>query len=219
MPAYDAVVFDCDGVLVDSEVLSSQVSRRILADLGWDVDLHTLMETYTGCSAEFFRAAVERNTGRRLAPDWLQPYRPWFEEAFRKELREVAGISAALDSLDVPTAVASNSDHERIRLSLELVGLLPRFEGRISSARDVPRGKPAPDVYLHAADMLKVLPERCIAVEDSAFGIEAARSAGMRVLAYQVGPTHVDEKLRTTVFRRMSILPYLIADLRSGRSV
>ncbi|MGW9630203.1 HAD family hydrolase [Agromyces sp. NPDC055520] len=184
MTHFDAVIFDCDGVLVDSEILSAGVSQRILADLGWHVDLATMMEMFVGCSHEFFVEQTERHIGRRLEPGWSVPYRGWLETAFRAELKAVPGITRALDRITLPTAVASNSRHERIRMSLNIVGLLQRFDGRISSAEDVAAGKPEPDVYLHAADILGVPPERCIAIDDSRFGVEAAQRAGMYVLAY-----------------------------------
>lgn len=213
---YDAVVFDCDGVLVDSEVLSSTVSQRVLADLGWNVDFETMMATFVGCSNEFFVSEVEKNTGRTLAPDWSVPYWPWFEEAFREGLREIKGISVALDQIDLPTAVASNSGYERIRMSLEIVGLLDRFDGRICSAEDVAQGKPAPDVYLRAAELLCVAPERCIAIDDSAFGVQSARAAGMHVLAYEteLTPPGAHSGPRTTVFHSMGEVPRLIDQLR-----
>jgi len=181
---FDAVVFDCDGVLVDSERLSAEVSRRILADLGWDIGTDELMERFTGCSREHFVAAIESRIGRPLEPGWDAPYRGWLEEAFRAGLAPVPGIERALERIGMPVAVASNSGHERIRTSLEIVGLLSRFDGRISSAEDVAAGKPAPDVYLRAAEILGVPPERCIAIDDSRFGVEAARRAGMLVFAY-----------------------------------
>ncbi|WP_100809683.1 MULTISPECIES: HAD family phosphatase [unclassified Microbacterium] len=187
MTHFDAVVFDCDGVLVDSEVLSARVSQRILSDLGWNAALEELMELFTGCSQEFFVAEIERRIGRRLEPGWDDPYAGWLMEAFRCELTAVPGIESALEQIALPVAVASNSGRERIRSSLDLVGLLPRFAGKIASAEDVVAGKPEPDVYLRAAEILGVAPERCIAIDDSAFGVEAARRAGMYVLAYGPG--------------------------------
>ncbi|WP_431779590.1 HAD family hydrolase [Microbacterium aurantiacum] len=182
---FDAVVFDCDGVLVDSELLSMRMSQRLLRDVGWDADIDELMATFTGCSREFFDAEVERRIGRPLEPGWDAAYSGWLAEAFESELTAVPGIAPALERIGLPVAVASNSGHDRIRMSLDLVGLLPRFDGRIASAEDVAAGKPEPDVYLRAADMLGVAPERCIAIDDSVFGVEAARRAGMLVLAYR----------------------------------
>lgn len=218
---FDAVVFDCDGVLVDSEVLSMQVSQRVVADLGWDTDLETLMTMFMGCSTEFYVAEVEKRIGRKLEEGWALPYRLWFEEAFSRDLREIDGISAAISEIALPTAVASNSRRDRIRLSLGIVGLLDHFEGRICSAEDETAGKPAPDVYLTAASVLGVDPRRCIAVEDSSFGVQAARAAGMRVLAYatDMTPPGAHDGERTTVFRSMSALPALIDELRRNGSL
>ncbi|GAB2530313.1 HAD superfamily hydrolase (TIGR01509 family) [Paramicrobacterium agarici] len=211
----DAVVFDCDGVLVDSEVLSLQIGQKVVADLGWEADLPTLVETFMGCSHEYYIAQIEKNIGRALDDDWSVPYQPWYDKAFAEDLREIEGISLALDSIELPTAVASNSTHERIRSSLATVGLLARFEGRICSAEDVANGKPAPDVYLKAAETLGVDPARCIAVEDSRFGVQAARAAGMTVFAYQTDmtPSGWFDRPDITVFRSMTDLPSLINDL------
>ncbi len=209
------MVFDCDGVLVDSEVLSLKIGQKVLADLGWEADLPTLVESFMGCSHEHYIAEVERNLGRTLAADWADPYEPWYEKAFAEDLREIRGISHALDRIDLPTAVASNSRHERIRSSLTTVGLFDRFAGRISSAEDVPNGKPAPDVYLRAAETLGVAPDRCIAVEDSRFGVQAARAAGMTVLAYETDMTPAGwfDRPDITVFRSMADLPPLVDEL------
>lgn len=161
-----------------------RVSQRIVADLGWQVDLATMMKMFVGCSREFFTEQVEKNIGQPLEDGWDAPYRGWLEEAFRGELTAIPGVIDALDNIRLPVAIASNSRHERIRMSLRMVGMLQRFQGRISSAEDVPAGKPAPHVYLRAASLLGVVPERCIAVDDSVFGVEAAHRAGMYVLAY-----------------------------------
>lgn len=181
---FDAVVFDCDGVLVDSELLSARVTQRMVADLEWHAEVDELMTMFTGSSREFFEAEIERRIGRPLEPGWDAPYRGWLEQALRSELTVIPGIVEALQQIDLPVAVASNSSTDRIRISLEVAGLLDRFDGRISSAVDVAAGKPAPDVYLRAAEVLGVPPERCIAIDDSRFGVEAARRAGMFVLAY-----------------------------------
>lgn len=212
---YDAVIFDCDGVLVDSEVLSTKVSQRILADLGWDADLETLLELFVGCSSEFYYEEIERRLGRSLEPGWDAPYSGWLDKALEEELEAIPGIAEALGRITLPTAVASNSSHRRIRSSLALVGLLEVFDGRISSAEDVAAGKPAPDVYLHAAELLNVRPERCIAIDDSRFGVESAHRAGMSVLAYAGSPFAgpLPEGERIFRFDDMAALPALVERL------
>ena len=220
-PYFDAVIFDCDGVLVDSEVLSMRVSHRIVGDLGWHVDLEEMMRMFTGCSREYYVSEVERHLGRTLEGDWMEPYRGWHEDAFRAELQPIPGIANALEEIELPTAVASNSSHDRIRLTLGIVGLLNRFDGRIVSAQDVSAGKPAPDVYLRGADILWVPPTRCIAVDDSHFGVTAAARAGMHVLAYVQSPhiKSIPESERVHPFDDMADLPGLVERLvRTGKA-
>lgn len=215
-PAYDAVVFDCDGVLVDSERLAVEVTHRIVADLGWETDVESLGRLLIGCSSEFFLATLEEHLGRKLEPGWDAPYAGWREDAFAGRLEVIPGIVAALDGIDLPWAVASNSRTARIRSSLATVGLLDRFEGRICSAEDEANGKPAPDVYLSAARLLGVAPGRCIAVDDSPTGVLAAQRAGMFVLAFADQFTAKDFPSgdRVRVFTDMRELPRLVAELR-----
>lgn len=208
----DLVIFDCDGVLVDSERLSIEVDRRVLADLGWSLSKDEILHRFVGRSSAHFRAEVEAHLGRPLADDWETPYQPWYVDAFARELTAVPGVSTALDEIEIATCVASSGTHAKIRRTLGLTGLLPRFEGRIFSADDVLHGKPAPDLFLHAADRLGVSPARCTVVEDSRFGVRAARAAGMRVLGYAGGLTPADwlEREGATVFTDMLELPELL---------
>lgn len=210
----DLVIFDCDGVLVDSEKLSVEIDRRVLADLGWELSRAEIIERFVGRSSAHFRAAVETHLGLLLPDDWEEPYQQWYLDSFARELEAVPGVGFALDSLDIPTCVASSGSHEKIRRNLALTGLLPRFEGRIFSAEDVNEGKPAPDLFLHAADRVGVHPAACVVVEDSRYGVQAARAAGMRVLGYGGGVT-APESLRregATVFTDMRDLPALLHD-------
>ena len=216
----DLVVFDCDGVLVDSERLALRVDQQVLADLGWVIEPDEVVERFLGCTEADFTAAVEQHLGRALGPGWGAPYEAWYERAFAEELVAVDGIEEALDALSLPVCVASNSGHARLRSSLGQTGLLPRFEGRLFSSEDVARGKPAPDLYLHAAATLGVPPGRCVVVEDSPTGATAALAAGMRVLGYAGGltPAHRLEDLGTTVFEDMREVPALVAALRTPSS-
>ncbi len=212
---FDAVVFDCDGVLVDSEPLMMKVDQQVFAEMGWKVEIAELAEIFMGSSHEYFHAEVERRVGRTLEPDWADSYSGWYEKVFATELVEIPGISTAIDALELPFAVASNSGRDRIRSSLTTVGLIDRFEGRICSAEDVPNGKPSPDVYLRAAEVLGVDPRRCIAIEDSEPGTQAARSAGMRVLAYRtpLTPESWFSHPELTVIESMHVVPALVAQL------
>ncbi|CAN7259827.1 HAD-IA family hydrolase [Arthrobacter sp. LjRoot78] len=164
--AFDLVIFDCDGVLVDSESIAIRVDQRVLADLGWELDLDEMVERFVGKSEAHFVAETERRLGVRLDAD-----------------------------------------------PLGQTGLLPTFEGRIFSASEVDRGKPAPDLFLHAARTLGVEPAGCAVVEDSLYGVQAARAAGMHVFAFGGGVTPAARLAGpgTTVFRHMRELPDLIA--------
>jgi HAD superfamily hydrolase (TIGR01509 family) len=208
----ELVIFDCDGVLVDSERVSVGVVQRVLADVGWSLTIDEIIERFVGGSKEHFDAQVEHQLGRPLLPGWDESYRPWYHAAFERELQAVPGIALALDRLTLPWCVASNSTHAQVRSSLGQVGLLDRFDGRIFSAQDVARGKPAPDVYLLAARTMGVPAERCVVVEDSRYGVQAARAAGMRVLGFAGGltPAHWLAGEGATVFTSMEELSDLV---------
>jgi HAD superfamily hydrolase (TIGR01509 family) len=211
----DLVILDCDGVLVDSEVLAVEVDRRILAGLGWEITTEEVVERFVGKSHATFTAEVAAHLGRELAEDWDAPYRHWYTDAFEAHLRPVDGIADALDRIATPTCVASSGGHPKIRANLALTGLLPRFEGRISSATEVEHGKPAPDLFLLAAARMGVDPASCVVVEDSPYGVQGARAAGMRALGYAGGltPAHRLRDAGATVFDDMRDLPRLLADL------
>jgi HAD superfamily hydrolase (TIGR01509 family) len=208
----ELVIFDCDGVLVDSEILAVEIDRRICADLGWELSVEEVVDRFLGTSSASFAAQLESHLGIELPPDWEDEYRPWLFEAFDADLRAVAGIESALDRIDLRTCVASSGSHEKIRKTLGLTGLLARFEGRIYSSSEVPNGKPAPDLFLHAAARLGHEPERCVVVEDSKYGVRAARSAGMHAFGYAGGLTPAAwlEAEGATVFHDMSDLPRLL---------
>lgn len=211
--AWDLVIFDCDGVLVESERISVRIDVRVLGELGWPLTEEEVIERFVGRSEAYMIGEIEAALGRRLPSDWEEPFRHLYREAFEAELEPVDGVVAALDAIAAPTCVASSSSHERLRHTLGLTGLLDRFDGRIFSAEDVENGKPAPDLFLHAAASVGADPARCAVVEDSRHGVEAARAAGMRAFAYGGGVTPAD-RLRgpaTTVFHEMSELPGLLA--------
>ena len=214
--AYELVIFDCDGVLVDSERLSVRVDAAVLTTLGWPITEEEVIERFVGRSQEYMESQIEAYLGRPLPERWEEETRPLYRAAFEAELEPVDGIVEALDAIELPTCVASSSSHERIRYTLELTGLYERFAGRIFSGTEVANAKPAPDVFLHAAERMGVEPGACAVVEDSRYGVEAACAAGMGVFAYAGGVTPA-ERLRgagTVVFEDMRDLPAL---LRRGR--
>lgn len=209
---FELVVFDCDGVLVDSEVISVRVDQRVLADLGWELELDDIVSRFVGKSEANFIATIEDHLGIELGEGWDRTYQHWYREAFERDLTAVDGVVEALDRLSLPHCVASSGSHEKMRRTLGQTGLLPRFAGRIFSATEVQRGKPAPDLFLHAAGTLGTDPARCAVVEDSAYGVQAARAAGMHVFAYAGGVTPAERLAGpgTTVFHDMRLLPDLI---------
>lgn len=208
----DLIIFDCDGVLVDSERLAVAVEVRLITELGWAITEADVLDRFVGRSDTYMLREIEHAIGRPV-PDWQDRYEQELHQAFRDSLTAVPGIEAALDELTTPTCVASSGTHEKMRISLGLTGLFDRFAGRIFSATEVTDGKPAPDLFLHAAARSGVAPERCIVIEDSRSGVQAARAAGMRSLGYAGGITPPDwlEGPGTTVFDTMVDLPRLVA--------
>jgi HAD superfamily hydrolase (TIGR01509 family) len=208
------VIFDCDGVLVDSERIAVRVDVAVLAELGWAMTEAEVVERFMGRTDGYMAAQIEAHLGRPLPANWQEPFHRLYREAFAAELTPVPGILEALDQIAIATCVASSGSHEKIRSLLGLTGLYTRFVGRIFSASDVAQGKPAPDLFLHAANRMGAHPADCAVVEDSRYGIEAARAAGMRAFGYAGGltPRHRLEGIGTVVFEDMRDLPRLLRD-------
>ena len=183
------VIFDCDGVLVDSEPLAMRVLLEGLAAAGCAIDEATAYERFLGRSLASMQAVVRNELGVELSQEQLEAMRLRLFEVYRQELAPIPGIIETLDRLTLPRCVASSSHSERLRLSLEVTGLLARFAPHLFSASMVARGKPAPDLFLHVAEQMGVAPANCLVVEDSRAGIEAAKRAGMRVFGF-VGGGH-----------------------------
>ncbi|WP_245450333.1 HAD family hydrolase [Neorhizobium sp. SOG26] len=183
------VIFDCDGVLVDSEPVSVRVLVNALRRKGVDMDEAEAYRRFLGRSLATVTKTMSEEFGIEADEAFLDDMRHDLYREFRAELKPVTGISEALDALDVPRCVASSSQPERIRLSLSVTGLLDRLEPHIFSASMVAKGKPAPDLFLHAAENMGADPAHCIVVEDSPAGIEAAKRAGMTVFAF-TGASH-----------------------------
>ena len=207
------VIFDCDGVLVDTERIAVRIDVAVLAELGWKMSEAEVIERFMGKSDDAMTREIEAHTGRKLPESWEAPFRHLYREAFAAELTPVPGVVEALDTITLPTCVASSGTHEKIRYTLGLTGLYDRFAGRIFSVDDVRRGKPAPDLFLHAAGRMGAAPERCAVVEDSPYGVQAARAAGMRAFGYAGGliPRRALEGPNTVLFDDMRDLPRLLA--------
>ena len=208
---FDLVIFDNDGVLVDSEGHAQLVLSKLLTQLGLPTTPEEAFTQYLGSSLASIRARSEERLARALPPDFEARYHEGLFELFRTSLQPVPGVAEVLNGLAVATCVASSGSHERIRLALTTTGLLARFEGRIFSASDVTRGKPAPDLFLHAARALGADPDRCAVIEDSRVGVEAANAAGMTAFGFaRVTPVEELQAARGGVFRSMAELPELL---------
>ncbi|WP_020554526.1 HAD family hydrolase [Embleya scabrispora] len=212
LTGFDLVIFDCDGVLVDSERIAVRVDAQVMSALGCAFTEAEIIERFVGCSREQHTALVEARLGRPLDPDWHAEFRHLYLAAFDAELTAVDGVVAALAEIPEPWCVASNSSREGVERNLKLVGLHDRFAGRVFSANDVAEGKPAPDLFLHAAREMGADPARCVVVEDSPYGVRAARAAGMRAFGY-IGGLTTAERLADSgavLFDDMRALPELL---------
>ena len=178
------MIFDCDGVLVDTELISNTVLAGLLTQAGLPTTLEDCLRDYRGRSMKSVMELATRRHGAPL-PDGIDDrYDAAVKERFLRELQPVAGIVAALERISLPCCVASSGPHHKMAVTLRQTGLWERFEGRIFSATEVEHGKPAPDLFLHAARAMGFDPARTAVVEDSVPGGQAARAAGMRALAF-----------------------------------
>ncbi|MFB6643409.1 HAD family hydrolase [Streptomyces chartreusis] len=185
---YDLVIFDNDGVLVDSEPISNRLLAAYLTELGHPTSYEDSIRDYMGSAMHRIHDLVLERTGERLPEDFDDVFHARVFAAFERELKAVPGAVDVLEKLGadgVPYCVASSGSHERIRVGHRTTGLDRYFdEGRVFSSQDVGRGKPAPDLFLHAAERMGVAPARCLVVEDSPLGVQAAVAAGMDVYGF-----------------------------------
>lgn len=220
----ELVIFDCDGVLVDSEPISIGVLLETIAAAGGSIEEGLAYDRFLGRSMAAICAMLRDEFGLVVTDAHLARMRSVLYARFRSELKAIPGIREALDAIPFRRCVASSSKPERIRLSLEVAGLLEFFEPDIYSSTMVERGKPAPDLFLHAAAAMGVDPAACVVVEDSPAGVEAARKAGMRVLAFSGGAHAAGPSIRAAIaalrpdaeFADMRDLPGLIGRLSSS---
>jgi HAD superfamily hydrolase (TIGR01509 family) len=215
----DLVIFDCDGVLVDSEVISCRAHAETLTRHGYPITETQVLERFLGRSMHHSIVEVEAELGRRLPDDFRSQVYSEIFRLFAISLQATPHMAETLARITEPVCVASSGPPEKISTSLNHVGLYARFAPHIFSAMQVRHGKPAPDLFLFAAEQMRVAPARCLVIEDSLAGIEAARAAGMAVLGFHggshCGPGY-DERLLTAgaaaVFDDMRELPDLIRE-------
>lgn len=181
--SYQAILFDCDGVIVDTETLSSNILQRMLAEQGLHLDEHTLHTQFAGHTNQENLVLAESMLGKALPANFACQFRDEFQRSIKTSLQPIPGVTELLSAIQCPIAMATNAQREELELKLELIQLSDVFHTRFA-VDDVKQGKPAPDLYLKAASALGVAPQDCIVIEDSLAGIRAGVAAGATVLAY-----------------------------------
>jgi HAD superfamily hydrolase (TIGR01509 family) len=203
--SFEAVLFDCDGVLVDSEPITNGVLHAMLVERGWHLSAKECWDLFVGHTVRSRRTLIEEHTGQPWSEAWLQAFMQRRNQALQKELQIISGAHAAVAHVHRQSggqvAVASGADRQKVEMMLDQVGLLPFFAGRVFSGHETPRSKPHPDVYLAAANHLGIDPRRCLVVEDTVTGVQAGVAAGATVWGYatldkakdlrQAGAAHV----------------------------
>lgn len=214
---FDLTIFDCDGVLVDSETIACRIDAELLTAAGFPYTFEEIRRNFVGVNTRWMCRLIEERHGRSLPEDMHERMLAATLAAFEVELAPVDGVAAAIAELPTPCCVASSSDTARIRHSLELTGLLEFFDPHLFSTQQVAHPKPAPDIFLFAAEQMGVTPQSCLVIEDSLPGVLAARAAGMTVLGFHGAghclPGHETHLLNAgahRVFSHMRELPALI---------
>jgi beta-phosphoglucomutase-like phosphatase (HAD superfamily) len=218
---FDAVLFDCDGVLVDSEPITNGVLRDMLEERGWTLTREECMRLFVGKAVKDEAAIIEANTGHPLTDEWLVRFRERRNIGLERDLVAIRNAHLAVEALHARfegrIACASGADLFKVKLQLEKVGLMRWFEGRIFSGHDQPRSKPFPDVYLAAAQAVGIHPGRCVVVEDTVTGVAAGVAAGATVFGYsppQAGhdaPSALRQAGAAAIFTDLAHLPGLLA--------
>ncbi|WP_055077395.1 HAD family phosphatase [Pseudanabaena sp. 'Roaring Creek'] len=194
MANVELVIFDCDGVLVDSESIINRVFADTLTECGFPITYAEVTRLFVGKSVATSIEILQQIYGKPIPSNLLDINRERGIVAMKQELKAIAGITEILQALTLPKCVASNSSPRHIRLALELTGLLDYFDGKLYSCHHVDRPKPFPDVYLYAASQMGYAPENCLVIEDSVTGVQAGYAAGMTVLGY--APSHSESSHR-----------------------
>jgi HAD superfamily hydrolase (TIGR01509 family) len=215
---FDLVIFDCDGVLVDSELISCRAHAQTLSRHGYAITEQQVLERFLGVSDREARLTIEAESGRALPDDFEAQVKAATLQFYAGDLRAIANVGETIAAIDLPKCVASSGTPEKIRHGLICADLYDVLAPHIFSATQVKRGKPAPDLFLFAAEQMRTSPARCIVIEDSVPGVTGALAAGMRVLGFHGGshcrPGHADKLCAAgavTIFDDMRHLPALIA--------
>lgn len=214
--AFELVIFDCDGVLVDSERLTVQAEARMLTEMGWPITVEEIVQRFVGGSSAHMLAEVEKHLGRERTIEFDRLSSDEIAAAFRERLQPVDGVRSLVECLHahgVPTCVASSGSHSKMELTLGVTGLMSLFEGRVYSSSEVSRSKPWPELFLHAASSMGADPSRCAVIEDSINGTRAAVAAGMTCFGFGGGLTPAVDLAAAgaVVFAEMRDLETLLA--------
>ena len=219
----ELVIFDCDGVLIDSEIITCRIEAEELNRLGYTITADEVIRRFTGLADEKMRAIIEADWQRPLPHDFSANVKSRVADSYRDGLKAIEGISEALAQIALPMCVASSSAPPKLRLGLEQTNLYEFFAPNIFSTTMVARSKPAPDLFLFAAEKMNIAADRCLVVEDSTAGVQAACAAGMRVLGFCGGshclPDHAALLLANgaqQIFSEMSRLPKLLGNFRQA---
>lgn len=222
MSGFDLIIFDCDGVLVDSEIIAAQVESRLLTEAGYPISVEEMGERFSGMTWKNILLEVEREASIPLSATLLDKSEKLLDARLARDVKVIDGVKFALSRLTTQRCICSNSSSARLDMMLTKVGLKPYFEGHVYSAKDLgaDRVKPKPDIFLHGAKQFGVSPDNVVVIEDSVHGITGARAAGMRVIGFTGAshsyPSHADKLTDAgaeTVIARMQDLPATIAAL------
>jgi HAD superfamily hydrolase (TIGR01509 family) len=206
------IIFDSDGVLVDSEPITGSVLASLLGEFGYGITAEQGVKLCRGRKMADIIAEIEANSGIQLSEDFVPRLRLRVAQSFQTDLKAIAGIPEVLERLELPYCVASSGPTEKIRAALQATGLLQHFDGRIFSAYEVQSWKPDPGLFLYAASRMGAQPAKCVVVEDSPLGVQAAVAAGMGALGYAAVDEDIDplRDAGAVVFRSMGELPSLL---------
>jgi phosphoglycolate phosphatase len=219
---FDLIIFDCDGVLIDSEPIVNRVFVEMLGELGYRLDYEATLREFSGAAMRSRLETSQQRFGWSPPAGFVRDFEQRLLDAMRRHLRPVPGVREVLDQLRRPRCVASNGTHDDMRFRLGLTELLEDFEPYLFSASEVARPKPAPDLFLHAAQSMSVAPERCVIIEDSVTGVHAGVEAGMTVFGLaRLTPAALLQDAGARVFDRMGDLPKLLEETnaRFGRAI
>ncbi|MDE1159488.1 MAG: HAD family phosphatase [Neorhizobium sp.] len=222
MSGFDLIIFDCDGVLVDSEIIAAQVESRLLTEAGYPISTEEMGQRFAGLTWKDILLAVEKEADIPLSASLLDKSEKLLDARLARDVKIIEGVKFALARLTTQRCICSNSSSARLDMMLTKVGLKPYFAPHIYSAKDLgpDRVKPKPDIFLHAAEQFGVSPSKCLVIEDSTHGIHGARTAGMRVVGFtgasHTYPSHADRLTDAgaeTVISRMMDLPAVVSAL------